>query len=203
MEVNEPELNYSKKKYTVEEYREMESTSEVKHEYYQGEIFAMAGATVPHNFVRKNIISALDQKLSDSPCQPHNGDTRIYIKKNGMHMYPDVTIICGEVRTDNNDKFNVLNPTIILEVLSPSTEGYDKGLKFSFYREIPTLKEYILVEPESVRIEAFHLNADGFWGLKVYKDIESSLELPSINVSLPLKEIYKRTDLIEQLENKK
>ncbi len=196
MEVNEPVEAYGKRKYSLEEYLEMERESDIKHEFYKGEIFAMAGAKISHNIVKKNILSSLDANLENSPCQPYNGDTSIYIEKNTLVTYPDITVICGEPITLNNDEYNVLNPVIIFEVLSTSTRNYDRSGKFNLYRDIPTLKEYVLVEPDSISIEAFHLDKNGFWVLREYKDINDLLRLDSIEISLPLKEIYKRTKAI-------
>jgi Uma2 family endonuclease len=196
MEVKEPAVAYHKRKYSIEEYLEMEYASEEKHEYYQGEIFAMAGGTISHNIIAKNVLSTLDRKMEQGPCQPFNSDTRIYIEHNSLFTYPDISVICGAVATLNNDQLNVLNPTIIFEVLSISTRDYDRENKFKLYRGIPTLKEYVLVEPERIYVEAFHINKSGFWELREYKDIQDTLKLNSIKVSLKLKDIYKRTKLV-------
>jgi Uma2 family endonuclease len=197
MEVKEPALAYNKQKYTIEEYLEMENAATEKHEYYQGEIFAMSGAKIQHNIVSKNILSALDKRLDGKPCQPFNSETRIHIELNTLFTYPDVSVICGEPETRDGDEMNVLNPTVIFEVLSPSTRNYDRGEKFKLYRDIPTLKEYVLVEPETVRVESYFINGHGNWELKEYKSIEDALLLQSINVSLPLQEIYKRTKIVK------
>lgn len=196
MEINEPAEAYSKRKYSLEEYLEMEKVSDIKHEFYNGEIFAMAGAGVSHNFVAKNILSTLDRKLDNNPCQPYNSDTSIYIEKNTLATYSDISVVCGEPTTLNNDKYNVLNPAIIFEVLSSSTRSYDRGDKFKFYQDIPTLKEYVLVEPDSISVEAFRINSQGFWDMKEYNNIDEALQLDSIGVTLTLKEIYKRTKVI-------
>jgi len=157
---------YDKKKYTFEEFVELENASSEKHEFYQGEIFDMAGARLMYNLIKLNISVALRKKKEQTPCRPHYGDTRQYIEKNTLITYPDVTVICGEVETLNDDQFHVLNPSVIFEVLSPSTKDYSRSDKFKLYRDIPTLIEYILVDSESVYIEAFHINANGFLGVK-------------------------------------
>ena len=198
MEVNEPAEAYMKRKYSLEEYLERERVSDIKHEFYKGEIFAMAGAKLTHNIVAKNILTALDAKSADSPCQPYNSATGIFIEKNTLVTYPDISVICGEPITLNNDDYNVLNPLIIFEVLSISTSSYDRGEKFKLYRDIPTLKEYILVEPDSVGIEAWHKNQEGIWKLEEYKNINESLILDTLGIALPLNEIYKRTKVIGQ-----
>lgn len=190
MEVKEPAVAYSKNKYTIAEYLEMEEAATEKHEYYKGEIFAMSGAKVTHNRISANAFIACGKKLSGKPCKPYGSDQRIHIEKNTLFAYPDISIICGNIITLNNDEWNVLNPTVIIEVLSPSTQNYDRGEKFKLYRDIPTLKEYILIDSASINIEAFHINERGNWELKEYKSIDETLRLPSIHISLELKEIY-------------
>lgn len=200
MEVNEAAPAYNKRYYTIEEYLELEDAATEKHEYYQGEIFAMSGAKIQHNIVSKNILVALDKKLDGKPCQPFNSEMRIHIEKNTLFTYPDISVICDDPQTRNNDDMNVLNPTVIFEVLSPSTKNYDRRDKFKLYRDIDTLKEYVLVDPVKISIEAYHINSDGYWELREYKDINDSLSLDSIQVSLPLVEIYKRTKVIGEVE---
>src|SRR5437868_1908188 len=138
MEVKEPAVAYGKQKYTIAEYLEMEETATEKHEYYQGEIFAMSGSKVPHNIIAGNTFGSLKQKLKGKSCRPFNSDQRIHIQKNTLFTYPDISIVCGNIMTLNNDDWNVLNPTIIIEVLSPSTKNYDRVEKFKLYREIDT-----------------------------------------------------------------
>ena len=190
MEIKEPAIAYSKRKYSIEEYLEMENAATEKHEYYQGEVFAMSGATMPHNDVCGNLYFYLRQKLKGKPCKPHNSDIRIHIEKNTLFTYPDISVICGEPISLNNDGLSFLNPSVIFEVLSPSTRKYDRETKFKLYQDIPTLKEYVLVEPESINIQAFHINSEGFWELKEFTNINETLHLPTIQVSLELKEIY-------------
>lgn len=193
MEVNEPALAYSKDHFTIEEYLEMENASVEKHEYYKGEIFAMSGAKMPHNKIVSNLHYHLRTKLEGQPCQPYSSDVRIYIEKNTLFTYPDITIICGDEETLDKDEISVVNPVVLFEVLSPSTAGYDKGEKFELYKEIPTLKGYILVDSRSVKVQVFALNTNGNWESTEYQDINDVLEIPFIGVSLTLKEIYERS----------
>jgi Uma2 family endonuclease len=190
MEVREPAIAYGNRKYSIEEYLEIENAATEKHEYYQGEIFAMSGAKMPRNKVAKNLLVSLELKLKGKPCEPFGSDLRIHIEKNTLFTYPDISVICSDPVSLNNDGLNFINPTVIFEVLSPSTKNYDRSEKFKLYRDIPTLKEYILVEPESVFIEAFRINSQGLWELKEYNNIEESVCLLSLQVSLELKEIY-------------
>lgn len=195
MEVREPAIAYGKQKISIAEYLEMENASPEKHEYYKGEVFAMAGAKVPHNIITRNLFGWLIQKLRGNRCQPFNSDQRIHIELNTLFTYPDISVICGDIITLNNDNYNVLNPSVIIEVLSPSTRNYDRGEKFRLYRDVITLKEYILVDSESVNIEVFRLNANNHWELEEHRKDSESLHIHAINISLLLSEIYERTDL--------
>ncbi len=194
-EVKEPAVAYSKNKYTIAEYLEMEEAATEKHEYYQGEIFAMSGPKVSHNIIAGNTFGSLMYKLKGKSCRPFNSDQRIHIEKNTLFTYPDISIICGDIITLNNDDWNILNPTVIIEVLSPSTKNYDRGEKFRLYRDIATLKEYILIDSTSINIEAFYINEHGNWELKEYKSIDETLNLQSVQVSLDLKEIYESSSI--------
>jgi len=189
-ELREPAVAYGKSKFTIEEYLEFEKTSEEKYEYYQGEIFAMSGSKVPHNTISVNIIAALKQKLKGKSCQPFNSDQRIYIPENSLFTYPDISIICGAIITLNDDDWNILNPSVIIEVLSPGTKDYDRGGKFKLYRDIPTLKEFILVDSETVNIEAFRINDRGYWELEEYKETGTALLIKTIGVAISVEEIY-------------
>jgi Uma2 family endonuclease len=195
MEVNEPAVSYSKRKYTIPEYLEMEDAATEKHEYYQGEIFAMSGARLRHNIVAKHLLVLLELKLKGKPCKPFGSDLRIHIEKNTLFTYPDISVICGDPESMGNDDMNFLNPSIIIEVLSPSTRNYDRGDKFRLYKDIPTLREYILVDSDSINIESFFINEQGNWELREYRNVNDTLFLPTIQSSVELKDIYEGTDL--------
>jgi Uma2 family endonuclease len=190
MEVREPAVAYSKQHYSIEEYLELENAATEKHEYYNGEIFAMSGAKGQHNIVVGNLFAILWNKLKGSPCRPYNSDQRIHIKKNTLFTYPDISVICGEPISLNNDDMNFLNPSVIVEVISPATKNYDKGEKFQLYRDIPTLREYILVSPESIHVEIFFINNHGNWELVEYRNIDQSFRCATLQLSITLKEIY-------------
>lgn len=195
MYVREPALAYRNQKFTIEEYLEMENAADEKHEYYKGEIFAMSGAKHEHNVITINLTGALFTKLKNKPCRPYNGDMRIYIPKNTLFTYPDVSIVCGEPEFLKDDQRNLLNPVVIIEVLSASTKSYDRGDKFKLYRDIPTLKEYVLIDPEKISIEAFYINNQSEWALKEYASLNDTLTLNSIRVSLKLADIYDGTQI--------
>ncbi|MEI9809076.1 MAG: Uma2 family endonuclease [Bacteroidota bacterium] len=196
MELREPFAAYGKKYFSMEEYLEFESASDEKHEYYRGGVFAMSGAKMTHNIISVNILSTLKQKLKGKSCRPFNSDQRIHIPQNTLFTYPDISIVYGEIKTKNDDEWNIINPTVIIEVLSPSTKSYDKGEKFTLYRDIVTLKEYILVDSENIRVEAFRLNNTGHWELEEYKTIGDMLEIKAVNVTVPVHEVYEGTKII-------
>jgi Uma2 family endonuclease len=174
MEVHEPVLTYGKQKISIQEYLEMENGADEKHEYYKGEIFAMSGAKVPHNIITTNLLATLYNKLKGKKCKPFNSDQRIHIPSNTLFTYPDISIICGD-----DDDYNVLNPTVIIEVLSKSTRNSDRREKFKLYRDIKTFKEYIVVDSASIHMEVFTVNESGHWELEesillseIYEDVK-------------------------------
>ncbi len=195
MEIKEPSPAYQKKFYSIEEYLQMENAAVEKHEYYNGEIFAMSGAGARHNIISINIIVALANSLKGKGCQPFGSDMRIHIPQNTLFTYPDVSIICGDIINPDEDENSATNPTIIFEILSPSTKNYDRGVKFMLYRAIPTLKEYILVEAESIHVEQFSINKESLWQLKEFSGIEDHINLESLNLNLMLTDIYDRCKL--------
>lgn len=195
MEVNEPAVAYGKQKISIEEYLEMENASMEKHEYYKGEIFAMSGAKVPHVVISDNILTVLKQKLKGKRCKPYGSDLRIHIQSNTLFTYPDSSIICGEIMTLNDDNYNVLNPDVIIEVLSKSTKNYDRGEKFKLYRDIPTLKEYILADSETIHLEVFRLNENNHWELEEYNSMDSFLFIKPIDEEVAISEIYEGANI--------
>ena len=200
MEIKEPAVAYDKQKFTIEEYLQMERASDVKHEYYQGEIFAMAGASPRHSFISSNLITELHNRLKTSPCFPHGSDMRIHIPENTLFTYPDISIICGDINTFDKDKDTAIQPIILIEILSKSTRNYDRGGKFKLYRDIPTLKEYMLVDSEIINVEIWRLNERNHWELEEYKNLKDIVTLPAINVSISMEEIYARTRLEEKTQ---
>lgn len=195
-EVREPAIAYGKQKFTIEEYLQFEKSSTEKHEYYKGEIFAMSGASNRHNWIFKNLYGILAHQLKGNPCQPFGPDMRVHIPENTLFTYPDISIYCGDPASTGFDLDTVINPTIIIEILSRSTEQYDRGNKFRLYRDIPTLKEYILVDSESIDVEAFRINDKGFWELEEQRFLTEVLFIPTLQLTIPLSEIYDGSKLI-------
>lgn len=190
METREPAIAYGKQKFTIEEYLEMEEAATEKSEYYRGEIFAMSGPKLPHNRISRNLLAGLTTRLSGKQCEPLGSDMRVHIEANTLFTYPDISIVCGEPQTRNNDNWNLLNPSVIIEVLSPSTKNYDRGEKFKLYRDIPTLKEYILVDSQSIHVEIFRLNEARRWELEEYNSPDAVLYIKTINEYIPVADMY-------------
>ena len=175
---------------TQEEYLNSERWAAQKHEYYKGEVFAMSGASIKHNTISTNCIALLANKLKGKNCRPFGSDLRIHIPANTLYTYPDISIICGEVLT-TDDKFDTAtNPTVSFEILSNSTRNYDKGIKFTLYREIPTLLEYILIDSEAIMVEKFSKNKDNSWTFTEFKAIDMKIRIETINEEITLSDIY-------------
>jgi Uma2 family endonuclease len=139
-------------------------------------------------------VISLGSRLRGKPCQPYGSDLRIHIPKNTLFTYPDISVICGELESLNNDDINFLNPTIIFEILSPSTENYDRGEKFPLYKDIPTLKEYVLINSNSIHVEVYSLN-NNHWELAEYGRSDEHIYIKSIGLHIPVNEIYEWTKI--------
>jgi len=188
--INEPAVAYQKRHYTVAEYLEMEKASAVKHEYFQGEIFAMSGAGDNHNEIFSNVFGEIANKLKGTPCRPYGSDKRMNIPENTLFTYPDISIYCnGLIHSDVDEDTSIL-PTVIIEILSPSTKNYDRGKKFNLYKDIPSLKEYIMIDSESVSVEAYYIDDEQNWVLNKHEEISDVLTLASMGFDVPLADIY-------------
>ena len=173
----------------------MENNTLEKHEYYKGEIFAMSGAGARHNIISVNIISSISLSLKGSGCRPYGSDMRVNVPEKTLFTYPDISVFCGDVVTLEDDENTATQPTVIFEILSPSTRNYDRGVKFMLYRAIPALKDYILVDSESIHIEHFTINKEGLWQLKEYNQFSEKISIMSIGIKLSLGEIYEDSKL--------
>ncbi|SLM31186.1 conserved hypothetical protein [Desulfamplus magnetovallimortis] len=177
------------------EYLELERNSKIKHEYFNGEIFAMVGAKKNHILIGANLTAELRNrfKAKNSTCKVLPNDMRVKIdndKGYTGYTYPDIAITCGSIEFEDNEFDTLTNPIVIIEILSDSTEAFDRGDKFAYYRGIPTLKEYILVSQKRCRIEKFVRENDGLWSLFLYEEIKQTMKIDSIDCELPLSEIY-------------
>ena len=176
---------------TVQEYLAFERQSEVRHEYLEGEVFAMSGGSRQHNRIAFNVAKVLDATLPPS-CRVYLLDMRLKTPDTGFFTYPDVAVVCGNSRFEDSKVDTLLNPALIVEVLSPSTERYDRGSKFLHYRSIPSLACYVLVSQDRVHVECFVRQDDGGWSSTELEDLAETLELPSIGCRLPLAAVYDR-----------
>ena len=180
---------------TEQEYLELERKAEYKSEFYQGEMFAMAGAKEPHNMVAANVLAALHPQLRSRPCRVYSSDMRVRISASGLYTYPDVSVVCGQPQYADQEADTLLNPALIAEVLSPSTEAYDRGRKFEHYRAIESLREYLLVAQDRVHVELWARQPDGRWLLSEASRLEDTVELRSIGCRLALADLYEKVDL--------
>jgi Uma2 family endonuclease len=178
------------KKMTYAEYLTFEEASVEKHELLNGEVFAMAGGTLEHAALAVAFSAALVKALGDRPCRVFSSDLRVRIHATGLTTYPDLSVACGKAEVDAEDSHALVSPVLIVEVLSDSSEAYDRGEKAAHYRHIPSLKEYALVSQHGPRIEVFRRNEAGRWELYEYER-GSSCELASVGVSLSVDDVYR------------
>ncbi len=178
---------------SVEEYLAFEERSKIRHEYMDGEIFSMAGATRKHNLATTNISRGLGNQLEETSCEVYVSDFRVRIR-DGHNVYPDVAVACDDIQTTDDDK-TLLNPMVVFEVLSKSTEKRDRGEKAEDYFRLESLKDYILVSQNRFRVEHFSRQKNNEWNLKFYEDLNDVIELKSINCEIPLKLIYLKLNL--------
>jgi Uma2 family endonuclease len=177
-----------------EEYLELERRAERKSEYFHGEMFAMSGASRRHVVIVNNLGGELRQRLKKRPCEIYSNDMRLRVAPNGLYTYPDVMVACGEPQFADDQSDTLLNPVLIAEVLSDSTENYDRGRKFEQYRTLPSLSEYVMVAQDAPRIEQYTRQPNGHWLLAETRGLNASVQLASIDCALPLAEIYDKID---------
>lgn len=181
-----PELKYI----TEQEYLEFERNSIDKHEYFQGEIFAMSGASKPHNEIFSNVFPEIANQLKGKKCRPYGSDFRVNIPKSTLYTYPDISVFCNDPEFSDAESDSTTNPTVIIEILSKSTKNYDQGQKFDLYRAIESLKEYILIDSETIHVIHYLKNDDNSWLLTEFKELDKSFTIKSIDVKLNLIAIY-------------
>lgn len=177
-----------------EAYLAFERASMTKHEYYDGRIYAMTGAKEPHNLISGNLVAALHPQLRRKPCRIYASDMRVKITKTGLNTYPDVVILCGQPQFTDSVRDTITNPIVLIEVLSASTERYDRGAKFQQYRTIDTLREYLLIAQDHHHVEHFSRQDGGLWVLQEATDVSSEIYIPSIDCTLKLEDIYEKVD---------
>ncbi len=181
-----------RKYHTREEYLAMEEAAEYKSEYYRGEIFAMAGASLDHNRIAIDFCTLLNRILLPRNCEGFAENVKIWIKAADLFTYPDVVVVCGKPELYEDRVDTITNPVIIVEVLSEATELYDRGRKFEFYRTLPSLREYVLVDQRRMHVEQFTRNDAGKWVLAEYHGADTVLPFASVKAEIVLKDIYAR-----------
>ena len=197
------DYGYGKRRFTIEDYLREEEGSNQRHEYYRGEIFLMSGAKADHNRIVVNLIFRIKQQLKGNSCDVFNSDQRVHVQENTLITYPDLSIVCGEPAYYEHDGWHLTNPTAIVEVLSSSTKEYDRGVKFRLYKSLPSLREYVLVDSQSILVEQFVKNAAGInntsgaWMPRKYEQLHDSFFLETAGVSLSLGEIYEKVEFLK------
>ena len=182
----------SSQKLTPQEYLAIERAAEFKSEFFDGEMFAMAVISKDHSRITVNLTGGFHAAIRGKDCELFSSDLRVKVSANGLYTYPDLTIVCGPVDVEDEQADVLLNPTLIIEVLSPGTERYDRGKKFDLYRELDSLKEYVLVSQDQYRVEQFLRGNGSEWGYRVAFKEDDIVEFPSVGCSIPLKDIYAR-----------
>lgn len=185
-----------KLRYSAEEYLALDREADCKSEYVAGDIFAMGGASPKHVLIAGNTAGEFRNRLRDTACQVYSADLRIQAKANNAYHYPDVAIVCGRPEYRDAKKDTVTNPLIIVEVLSPATQSYDRGDKFVSYRRLASLREYILIAQETCHVEHYVRTEEG-WAFTEIADCQGELAVPTLGISIPLAEIYAKVALLE------
>jgi Uma2 family endonuclease len=178
-----------------EEYLAIERKAEYKSEYFNGEMFAMAGASPRHVLIVTNLVVALGGQVRGRPCRVYSTDLRVRVSPTGLYTYPDVIVVCGQVQLADDQKDTLLNPTVIIEVLSESTKDYDRGGKSQHYRTLASLTEYVVVAQESCHVEHWVRQPEDRWLFSETNDIKDTIRLPTIECDLVLAEVYDKVEL--------
>jgi len=179
------------KRVTPQEYLVRERQASFKSEFYQGEIFAMGGGSANHSLIAANFVRESGNALKGKSCSVFSSDLRVQVRSTGLYTYPDATIVCGELEFDDDQRDTIINPTVIVEVLSDSTEKYDRGRKSSHYRQIASLKELILISQDRPHVERLTRQPDGDWLFHEETDLSADFELKSLGVTVAVSELYR------------
>lgn len=188
----------AERRYTIEDYFSIEESSAVKHEYLGGEIYAMAGSSLQHNRINGNVYVSLRSKLQRQDCEVFSSDMRLRTP-GGLYTYPDLMVVCGDIELSPTDRLDtMLNPALIIEILSESTKNYDRGEKFRLYLQLPALLDYVLIEQGAPLVDHHTVTAGGVrletWQQRQHTTLDESLRLESLGIELPLSEIYAGVD---------
>ena len=183
-----------------EEYLARERAADFRSEFFRGEMFAMSGASWEHNLIKDNLARETGNQLKEGPCRVITSDLRVKVSATGLYTYPDMVVVCDEPRLEDKFGDTLLNPRVVAEVLSKSTESYDRGTKFAHYRQLPSVREYVLVAQDRALVERFVRQPDDTWLLTEFSGLTQTLEFGTIAARVPLVEIYRGVSLPENPE---
>ena len=173
-----------------EEYLSIERLADIRSEYHCGQVIAMAGANRNHNRILTNVSTSLDIQLKNRDCNNYSNDMRVSVQRGERYLYPDIVVTCGQEAFEDDHSDTLLNPLVIFEIISPSTEAYDRGLKFMYYQSIEPLQEYLLISQSHHRVESFYKQSDGAWGYRSFNNSAEKIIVQSINCFLAINDIY-------------
>lgn len=182
---------------TPEEYLRIERQARYKSGYFDGEVYAMTGASRRHNLICGNLYASIHAQLRRRPCEVYSSEMRVKVVQNGLYTYPDVVVVCGEPQFEDAHVDTLLNPLILIEVLSPSTEGYDRGAKAQYFRQIPSLTEYLLISQDKPHVEHYVRQADHHWLLSETDRLEDVVTMAAIGCQLALADLYEKLTFLE------
>ena len=183
-----------------QEYLDQERSATDKSEYLAGTIYAMSGASEAHNLISLGVAGELRTQFKGRPCKVYPSDMKVLVSNTGLYTYPDVTALCGEAHFHDRHKDVLLNPLVIFEVLSPSTEAYDRGKKFSHYQQITTLTDYVLITQDRMHLERYERQADGAWRYTSHENSEENIYFAALECALRLADIYDKVTFPVRLE---
>jgi Uma2 family endonuclease len=184
---------HANQKMSAAEYLDWDRQQTVRHEFFDGEVVSQAGGTRTHSLIGTNTSRAIGNLLDDHECEAHGSDMRIHIEATGYYAYPDVSVVCPPVEGEADDVIS--NPVLVVEVLSPSTEDFDRGTKFGHYRQIPSLRDYLVISQDKARIEHHSRTEDGLWLLRDVEGLDETLHLTSLDRDLSISEVYAKVEL--------
>ncbi len=186
---------------TPAEYLALERQSETKSDYWNGEVYALAGTSRAHGLIVANLTFSLVGQLKKRPCEVYPGDMRVKAAAHAAYTYPDVVVVCGRPEFEDSERDTLLNPTVLIEVLSPSTEAYDRGAKFEAYRSLPSLADYLLVAQDRAVVELYTRQADDRWLLTTFTGLEAVVQIESIGCELRLADLYDKVEFPPTVES--
>lgn len=190
-----------KEKYSVEEYLALLESSEMKYEYFNGQIYAMGGGTIKHGIIYQNVNTSINNALisANKSCFVFNSDVKVSIKEDNTYVFPDCFVVCNKIEQDDKDKESIINPILVVEVLSKGTQQYDKTGKFRKYRSIPGFLEYVLIEQNEQLVETYYCKGESDWEIRTFKEKNSVIEFKSLDIHISLDAIYRGSDQLEHL----